>query len=225
MRTLAKLPRIGYLRADLRKKHIDARVPATDEWEDVTFFLALRRRRNEPQKNPARHHKRENHPRTYKPWVLKCPILPTFQRRIRIMKDNGLITIESDGSPQATAARLIRAIDHHGMALMARIDHAAAAQAANLFMRPTEVFIFGNPRAGTPLMNVDQRVGIDLPLKILVWEDDLGKTNISYNALTWLGERHHFGPLAKPALNAMATAIDKVAQEASGLPQQTSVAL
>ena len=76
------------------------------------------------------------------------------------------------------------------MTILARIDHAAAAANVGMALRPTEVLIFGNPLAGTPLMQAAQTIGIDLPLKALVWQDDAGKTWLAYNDPTWLARRH-----------------------------------
>lgn len=103
---------------------------------------------------------------------------------------DGLITIESKFEPKATAERLAGEIKAHGMTVFARIDHAALAAEAGLTLRPTEVILFGNPRGGTPLMQAGQTVGIDLPLKALVWQDAAGKTQLSYNAPDWLAKRH-----------------------------------
>lgn len=131
------------------------------------------------------------------------------------MNDNGLITIDSHGTTPETVARLVQAIEKTGMTILARIDHAAAAHAVNLSLRPTEVFIFGNPRAGTPLMALDQNVGIDLPLKVLVWEDELGKTRLSYNSIAWIVARHQLGPSTDAIAKAMTAAIEKVVAEAA----------
>ena len=92
--------------------------------------------------------------------------------------------------PEETMSRLEAEIKAHGMAVFARINHAALASAAGLNLRPTEVIIFGNPRGGTPLMQANQTIGIDLPLKALVWQDAPGQTWLSYNDPAWLAKRH-----------------------------------
>jgi uncharacterized protein (DUF302 family) len=74
----------------------------------------------------------------------------------------------------ATAERLIEAIDDRGLTVFARIDHAAAAHEAGMELAAEEVVLFGNPRAGTPLMQSDPRAGVELPLRILIWEDEVG---------------------------------------------------
>jgi uncharacterized protein (DUF302 family) len=74
--------------------------------------------------------------------------------------------------------------------VFALIDHSGEAAKAGMTMRPTKLLIFGNPQAGTPLMLAAPRSAIDLPLKLLVWEDGQGRVWISYNSLSYLGERH-----------------------------------
>jgi uncharacterized protein (DUF302 family) len=101
-----------------------------------------------------------------------------------------LAKFESNFGPRETMDRLEAIIKAHGMSIFARINHAALAQEAGLSLRPTEVIIFGNPRAGTPLMQANQTIGIDLPLKALVWEDDEGKVWLGYNEPQWLARRH-----------------------------------
>jgi uncharacterized protein (DUF302 family) len=86
--------------------------------------------------------------------------------------------------------RLEAAVRAKGMTVFARIDHAAGAAEAGLTLRPTELLIFGNARAGTPLMQARQTIGIDLPLKALVWQDASGKTWLSYNDPPWVVSRH-----------------------------------
>ena len=81
------------------------------------------------------------------------------------MTPAGLITLTSRHGPKDTMDRLVAALEGRGMSVFARIDHAAAAHAAGLELRPTEVLVFGNPRAGTLLMQAAQTIGIDLPLK------------------------------------------------------------
>jgi uncharacterized protein (DUF302 family) len=124
----------------------------------------------------------------------------------------GLIIIESRFEPAETAERLIAAVTSRGMAVMARVDHAAAAQSVGLALRPTEVLMFGNPRAGTPLMQAVQTIGIDLPLKVLIWQDEAGKTWLGYNDPKWIATRHGFGG----NVGAIAGVLAAVAHEAAG---------
>jgi uncharacterized protein (DUF302 family) len=85
------------------------------------------------------------------------------------MTPDGLVTFLSSFGPKETMDRLAAAVANRGVTILARIDHAAAAAEVGLALRPTEVLVFGNPRAGTPLMEATQTIGIDLPLKALVW--------------------------------------------------------
>jgi len=98
---------------------------------------------------------------------------------------------------------------------MARIDQAAAAAAIGMELRPTEVLIFGNPRAGTPLMEAVQTIGIDLPLKALVWRDEDGTTWLAYDDPQWLAPRHGVDAGLDRTLHAMADALAAVAREAT----------
>jgi uncharacterized protein (DUF302 family) len=131
------------------------------------------------------------------------------------MTVDGLITCLSSYGPKETMERLAAAVTSRGMVILARIDHAAAAATVGMALRPTEVLIFGNPRAGTPLMQAAQTIGIDLPLKALVWQDDQGKTWLAYNDPQWLAARHGAGAGADRALAAMAEALAAVAKEAT----------
>jgi uncharacterized protein (DUF302 family) len=131
------------------------------------------------------------------------------------MMPDGLITCASRHDPQETMARLAAAVTSRGMAILARIDHAAAAAQVGMTLRPTELLIFGNPRAGTPLMQAAPTIGIDLPLKALVWQDDRGKTWLAYNDPNWLAARHGADAGADQVLAAMTAALAAVAKEAT----------
>ena len=102
----------------------------------------------------------------------------------------GLTTVPSNFGPKETMERLETEIRTKGLEVFARIDHAAGATEVGLNLRPTELIIFGNARGGTPLMQSAQTMGIDLPLKALVWQDAAGKTWISYNEPSWIAQRH-----------------------------------
>ena len=109
------------------------------------------------------------------------------------MTADGLIACISKFGPKETMDRVAAAVTSRGISIMARIDYAAATAAVGMELRPTEVLIFGNPRAGTPLMQAVQTVGIDLPLKALVWQDEGGTTRLAYNDPQWLAQRHGVG--------------------------------
>jgi uncharacterized protein (DUF302 family) len=102
----------------------------------------------------------------------------------------GLTTVPSRFGPKETMDRLATEIQAREMKVFARIDHAAGAAEVGLTLRPTELIIFGNARGGTPFMQSVQTVGIDLPLRLLVWEDAAGKAWISYNEPGWIARRH-----------------------------------
>jgi len=102
-------------------------------------------------------------------------LMVVFVAGARAMAADGLTTIASNFDPTQTAKRLEAEIKAKGMTVFARVDHAAGAKEAGLELRPTEVLIFGSAKAGTPLMQADQTIGIDLPLKVLVWQDAAGR--------------------------------------------------
>jgi len=106
------------------------------------------------------------------------------------MTADGLIVRASRYGLTETADRLVAAATEHGMTVMARVDHAAGAAKVGLALRSTEVLMFGNPRAGTLLMELAQTIGIDLPLKALVWQDEAGQIWLGYNDPYWLAARH-----------------------------------
>jgi uncharacterized protein (DUF302 family) len=102
----------------------------------------------------------------------------------------GLVTVKSAYGAKETADRVERLTKERGMTLFNRIDHAEGAKTVGMPLRPTEVLIFGNPKGGTPLMMCEQRVGIDLPLKMLVWEDGSGVVRIGYSDPEVWKDRH-----------------------------------
>ena len=132
------------------------------------------------------------------------------------METDGLITVPASLGPKETADRLDAEVTAKGLTVFARVDHAAGAVAAGLSLRPTELLIFGNAKGGTPLMQADQRIGIDLPLKVLVWQDEGGKTRISYNDPIWLAARHGLGGAVSPVLQAMSALMADVVRKAGG---------
>ncbi|NJL52501.1 MAG: DUF302 domain-containing protein [Hydrococcus sp. SU_1_0] len=103
---------------------------------------------------------------------------------------DGLISLKSPYTAEETMDRLEGIVEQRGLTVFARIDHAAGATKIGESLRPTEVIIFGNPQGGTPFMECAQSVGIDLPLKALVWEDESAQVWLSYNDPAFLAERH-----------------------------------
>src|SRR3984893_3558046 len=104
--------------------------------------------------------------------------------------DSGIVNISSQRSVEQTVERLEAVLHAKGVKLFAVVDHSGEAENAGMHLRPTKLLIFGNPKAGTPLMLASPSVAIDLPLKILVWEDTDGKVWISYNSPAYLQAGH-----------------------------------
>jgi uncharacterized protein (DUF302 family) len=104
----------------------------------------------------------------------------------------GIVDRPSNHSVDETVLRLKDIIHSRGLTLFAMVDHNGEAEKVGMQMPPTKLVIFGSPKAGTPLMLAAPSVAIDLPLKILVWQDDAGKVSISYNSPAYLQERHGF---------------------------------
>jgi uncharacterized protein (DUF302 family) len=108
------------------------------------------------------------------------------------LKEIGIMSTLSSHSVDQTVERLQDILQTKGVELFAVIDHSGGAEKAGLKMRPTKLVIFGSPKAGTPLMLAASSIALDLPLKILVWEDGQGKVWVSYNSPKYLQERHGF---------------------------------
>jgi uncharacterized protein (DUF302 family) len=134
------------------------------------------------------------------------------------MTADGLVTVRSNHGPKDTMARLEAEVKAKGLTVFARVDHAAGAAAAGLPLRPTDLLIFGNARGGTPLMQAAQTIGIDLPLKVLVWQDEAGSTFLSYNDPAWLAKRHGLGSEAQSTVDALSGALRAFAKAAAGVP-------
>ena len=103
---------------------------------------------------------------------------------------DGLVSVKSPYPPRETMTRLEDLVKQRGLTVFARIDHAAGAARVGKTLRATEVLIFGNPQGGTPFLECAQTVGIDLPLKALVWEDASAQVWLSYNDVAYLARRH-----------------------------------
>jgi uncharacterized protein (DUF302 family) len=125
-----------------------------------------------------------------------------------------VIVRRSASGYRVTVSRLSEAIERRGLTVFGRIDHAAAARAAGLELPDEEVVVFGNPRAGTPLMWTDPRIGIELPLRILVWADAEG-VSLGYRDPRELAADYDVAGF-KPTLELMATLLADVAGEAAG---------
>jgi uncharacterized protein (DUF302 family) len=134
------------------------------------------------------------------------------------MAADGLTTIRSSYGPKETMDRLEAAVKAKGLTVFARIDHAAGAAEVVLPLRPTELLFFGNAKGGTPLMQAAQTIGIDLPLKALVWQDASGGTWLSYNDPSWLAQRHGLGREVEAPVAAMVAALAAMARMATTSP-------
>jgi len=127
--------------------------------------------------------------------------------------EEGLVAVVSRYSAPETMQRLLATLAKRDLTVFARIDHAANAAAVGMPLRPTEVVLFGNPKGGTALMQDQQRVGIDLPLKALVWQDAEGKVWLGYNAPDWIAARAGLGAASAGAAAAMTKALAAIAEE------------
>ena len=123
---------------------------------------------------------------------------------------DGLVTLKSAHDFPTTLSRLTAAIVAKGATIFAIIDHADGAELAGLELRPTTLVIFGNPAAGTPLMQENQRAGIDLPLKALIWQDESG-VFLTYNDPAWIAERHN---LNRDSTASLAAALKAFGEQA-----------
>ena len=130
--------------------------------------------------------------------------------------DDGLVTIRSAHSVPETIDRLVEAVTSRGLTVFARIDHAAGAARVDMELRPTLHVIFGNPMAGTPLMQDRQTAGIDLPVKALAWEDADGAVWLTYNNAGWLAQRHGLGAASAGAVAAIEAGLAALTTEAAG---------
>ncbi len=123
---------------------------------------------------------------------------------------DGMVNVVSPHSATVTMAKLEAVVKERGLNVFARIDHAAGAAKIGKTLRPTELLIFGNPQGGTPLMECAQTAGIDLPLKVLVWQDAAGKVMLGYNDPEYLAKRH--GAASCPVVENLKKALGGIAQ-------------
>jgi uncharacterized protein (DUF302 family) len=130
------------------------------------------------------------------------------------MNAEGLRVVPSLHGPVETLDRLEAAVTRHGMTIFARIDHGAAAEKVGMELKPTVVVFFGNARAGTPAMRAQRTLAIDLPHRMLIWQDDKGATWLAYNDPAWLFRRH--GIANDGTSDVMNDVLANVAGEAAG---------
>jgi len=134
------------------------------------------------------------------------------------MAAEGLTTIKSHFGPEDTMNRLEAEVKARGMTVFAHIPHAKGAAAVGVPLRPNDLLIFGNAKVGTPLMQSAPTTGIDLPLKVLVWQDAEGATWLSYNDPAWIARRHGLGSDAEATVKTMAGVLAAVTAAAAGSP-------
>jgi uncharacterized protein (DUF302 family) len=147
--------------------------------------------------------------------ILSFTLVALLLMGAHAMAADGLISLTSQHGPKETMDRLESAVRAKGATVFARIDHAGGAQSAGLTLRPTELIVFGNAKGGTPLMQSQQTIGIDLPLKVLVWMDEAGMTRLAYNDPEWLARRHGLGSDVQPTLDALGALLRSVTEQAA----------
>lgn len=124
---------------------------------------------------------------------------------------DGLIAVKSQYSAEETIDRLEQQVRQRGLTVFARIDHAAGAAKVGETLRPTMLLVFGNPKGGTPFMKCEQTVGIDLPLRALVWEDASGQVWLGYNDPAYIARRHSVSNC--PVVKKLATVLHDITKE------------
>lgn len=127
----------------------------------------------------------------------------------------GLIAARSDASVHDTASRFAEQARTSGMTVFARVDHRQGAMSRSMALLPNEVIIFGDPKGGTPLIQCAPSIGIDMPMKALIWQDDDGQTWLGYNDPAWIAERHGAAdcPAVKPLQQVMQKLVKATLQE------------
>jgi len=128
---------------------------------------------------------------------------------------DGLTTVKSQYGPAETLTRLENSIASHGLTIFARIDHAAGAKEVGMGLPPTVVVIFGSPKSGTPLMQMSDTIGLQLPLKILVRQRADGETFLAYDDPVWIATRYGLAEAATPVVAKMQGAMAAIAGEAA----------
>ncbi len=131
------------------------------------------------------------------------------------MSESGIESMASRHSVKETIDRLVAVVEEAGLHVFARIDHAHNAAQVGLDLRPTEVLIFGNAKVGTALMLDNQLSGIDLPLRVLAWEDEAGHVWLGHNTGEWLSKRHSLGEKSADSLAAISSGLAKFCSKAA----------
>lgn len=132
------------------------------------------------------------------------------------VSEGGVVTIESAHDVATTIDRLAAAVEEAGAKIFARVDHAAGAANIGSDLRPTQMLMFGNPRLGTPALQAAQTIGMDLPLRVVAWEDESGKVMVSYTDPAAMAARHGIAA-DHPVIAKMTGALKKLTGAAAGL--------
>lgn len=135
-------------------------------------------------------------------------------KALPIPDSNGLVIKQSPYSVEETERRFLNVLDSKGLNTFITIDHSENAEGVGLSMRKTRVVIFGNPQLGTPLMQCEQTLAIDLPQKLLIWQDDTDQVHIAYNDPRYLGGRHYIGSCSSETIRQVAGALNKLSASA-----------
>ena len=129
-----------------------------------------------------------------------------------LVANNGIVNQPSKHSVDETLGKLQHILEAKGIAVFALIDHSGEAAKVGMKMRPTKLLIFGNPKGGTPLMLAAPSIAIDLPLKILIWQDEEEKVWVSYNSAEYLAERHGLPPTLAQNIGFIETLASSIAE-------------
>ncbi len=142
------------------------------------------------------------------PWMLMAAAAISLDANA----DNGVVDVASNYSVSETIDRLESLVKSKGLMVFARIDFSSDAAKAGLSMPPTQMLVFGNPKAGTPLMLAAPSVAIDLPLKAVAWQDSGGRVWLSYNAPEYLRRRHGLPETLLPNIAGIKALVEQAAQ-------------
>lgn len=134
-----------------------------------------------------------------------------------VAADNGLLSVKSKFNVMHTADRFIGVISKNGLTVTKHVKHSESAKKANIELRPTELVIFGNAAIGAPLMKCAPSIGIDLPLKLLVWQDENLQTWMTYNDLSYIADRHALPADCRDGLNKITINLLKFTTIAGGI--------
>jgi len=143
--------------------------------------------------------------------LLITTVLPTPSAKSRpVPTATGLVVKASPHSVDETERRFVETLEARGLTVFTAVDHAQNAAGAGLTLMPTKVVIFGNPNLGTPLMQCAQSLAIDLPQKLLIWENEDGQVQVAYNDPRYLGGRHRLGDCENKIIQQVAGALDNL---------------